>query len=54
MAKRQAYTLAPFLGDHVEEIDRQVAEGIAAEGRGELHDGGAAVRGSVNAVRLTA
>jgi Arc/MetJ-type ribon-helix-helix transcriptional regulator len=28
-----------FLGDHIEEIDRQVAEGIAAEGRGELHDG---------------
>ena len=27
-----------FLGEHMEEIDRQVAEGIAAEERGELHD----------------
>ena len=28
-----------FLGEHMEEIDRQVAEGIAAEEHGELHDG---------------
>ena len=28
-----------FLGEHMGEIDRQVAEGIAAEERGELHDG---------------
>lgn len=28
-----------FLGEHMEEIDRQIAEGIEAEERGELHDG---------------
>ena len=28
-----------FVGDLMEEIDRQVAEGIAAEDRGEFHDG---------------
>lgn len=32
-----------FLGDHMEEIDRQIAEGIAAEERGELVDGDAAM-----------
>ena len=28
-----------FLGEHMEEIDRQIAEGIAAEERGELVEG---------------
>jgi hypothetical protein len=32
-----------FLREHMDEIDRQVAEGIAAEERGELHDGEAAL-----------
>ena len=32
-----------FLGDHMEEIDRQIAEGVAAEERGELVDGDVAM-----------
>jgi Arc/MetJ-type ribon-helix-helix transcriptional regulator len=32
-----------FLREHLDEINRQVAEGIAAEQRGELHDGEAAL-----------
>ena len=32
-----------FFADHREELRAQIAEGVAAEGRGELRDGGEAI-----------